>query len=160
MKARQRQRRPNSPDQQCSRLLVGPSPATPINTYDRELLEASRILDVGEGLVQVLQLEVDLLLGRLGVLDGLGLEGVDGLDLAVDIVGLGLEGLEALLNLVNDGLILEDGTVLGKVDLGGQFGQLLDLALGVLVARLEGLQGGDRLAAQAQRGGHFGPVEL
>lgn len=100
------------------------------------------------------------MLGRLGVLDGLGLEGLDGLDLAVDIVGLGLEGLEALLDLVDDGLVLEEGAVLGKVDLGGLFGQLLDLALGIVIARLEGLQRGDRLATQAQRGGDFGPVEL
>lgn len=100
------------------------------------------------------------MLGRLGVLHGLGLEGVDGLDLAVDIVGLGLEGLEALLYLIDDGLVLEDGAVLGKVDFGGQLRQLLDLALGVVVAGLEGLQRGDRLATEAQGGGHFGPVEL
>lgn len=160
-KARQQQHRPVVLSQQCPPLLVQQlSLASAPDTYDGELLEAPGLLDVLEGLVQVLQLEVDLLLGRLGVLDSLGLEGLDGLDLAVDIVGLGLEGLEALLDLVDDGLVLEEGAVLGKVDLGGQFGQLLDLALGVVIARLEGLQRGDRLAAEAQGGGHFDPVEL
>lgn len=49
---------------------------------------------------------------------------------------------------------------MGEVDLGGELRQLLDMALGVVVARLECLQGRDRLAAEAQGGGDFGPVEL
>jgi len=47
-----------------------------------------------------------------------------------------------------------------EVDRRGLLLQLGDLAAGVLVALLEGLQGGDRLAAKAQRAGDLGPVEL
>lgn len=130
------------------------------STYHSQLLERSGGLDVLEGGSQVLQLEVDLLLGGLGVLDGLDLEGVDGLQLALDIVGGGLELLEALLDLGDDGLVLENAAVVGEVDLGGQLRQGLDLAAGVLVALLEGLEGGDRLAAQAEGGRDLNPVEL
>lgn len=125
-----------------------------------DLVEGSGGLDVLEGGLKVLELEVDLLLGGLGVLDGLDLEGVNGLDLALDVVGRGLELLEALLDLVDDGLVLERRPVLGEVDRGGQLREQGDLAAGVLVALLKGLERGDRLAAQAQRGGDLGPVEL
>lgn len=131
-----------------------------MGTYDGELLKGTGVLNVLEGGGEVLELEVDGLLGGLGVLDGLDLEGVDGLELAVDVVGGGLEGGEALLDLVDDGLVLEAGAVGGKVDGGGLLGQELDLAAGVLVALLEGLQRGDRVATEAERGGHLGPVEL
>jgi len=36
----------------------------------------------------------------------------------------------------------------------------LHLAAGILASRLEGLETRYRLAAQAERGGDFGPVEL
>lgn len=49
---------------------------------------------------------------------------------------------------------------MGEVDRGGLLGQLLDLAAGVLVALLEGLQRGDGLAAEAQGRGDLDPVEL
>lgn len=110
-----------------------------LQTYHSELIEGPCRLDVGQRLLQVLQLEVDLLLGELGVLDGLGLKSRDGLELAGNIVCCGLEGLETLLDLVDDGLVLEHGAVLGEVDLGGVLRQLLELALGVVVARLESL---------------------
>lgn len=130
------------------------------NLIDGKLLEWSGLLNVLEGGGKILQLQVHGLLGGLGVLDGLDLEGVNGLDLAADIVGGGLEGLEALLDLVNDGLVLQDGAVLGEVDGGGLLRQLLDLAAGILVALLEGLEGGDGLAAEAQGRGDLDPVEL
>jgi hypothetical protein len=131
-----------------------------VGTYDSELLERSRGLDVLERGLEVLELEVDLLLGGLGVLDGLDLEGVDGLELAAQVIGGGLEVCEALLDLVDDGLVLEDRAVLGEVDRGGLLGQHLHLAAGVLVALLEGLKRGDRLAAEAEGRRDFGPVEL
>lgn len=130
------------------------------STYHSELVKRSGLLDVLQRLREVLQLEVDLLLGGLGILDGLDLEGLDGLELARQVVGGGLEFLEALLNLVNNGLVLQDAAVVGEVDRGGLLGQHLDLAAGVLVSLLESLEGGDRLATQAEGGGHFGPVEL
>lgn len=49
---------------------------------------------------------------------------------------------------------------MGEVDGGGLLRELLDLAAGVLVALLEGLQGGDGLAAEAQGLGDLDPVEL
>lgn len=129
-------------------------------TYNSEVLERPGRLNVLQGRGEVLELQVDGLLGSLGILDGLHLEGVDGLDLAADIVGVGLELLESLLNLINDGAVLEHGAVGGEVDGRGLLRQLLNLAARVLVALLEGLQGGDGLAAEAQRAGDLGPVEL
>lgn len=130
------------------------------NLINGKLVEWPGLLDVLERGSEVLELQVDGLLGGLCVLDGLDLEGLDGLDLAGDVVGGGLEGLEALLDLVDDGLVLEDGAVVGEVDGGGLLRELLDLAAGVLVALLEGLQGGDGLAAEAQGLGDLDPVEL
>lgn len=126
----------------------------------REVLKRPRRLNVGERLLQVLELQADLLARGLGVADGLDLEGLDGLDLAAHIVRGGLERREALLDLVDDGLVLEEAAVLRKVDGRGELLEQLDLAAGVLVARLEGLETGHRLAAQAERGGDLDPVEL
>lgn len=137
-----------------NRLLSGS------NLVNGEVLERPGLLNVLQGRGKVLQLQVDGLLGGLGILDGLGLEGIDGLELAGDVVGGGLEVLEALLDLVDDGLVLEDGAVGGEVDGRGLLGQGLDPAARVLVALLEGLKGGSRLAAETQRAGHLGPVEL
>jgi hypothetical protein len=80
--------------------------------------------------------------------------------LTVHIVGCGLEGGEALLDLINDGLVLEDGAVVAEVDRLGLLGKDLDLAARVIVALLEGLETRRRLAAEAEGGGDFSPVEL
>ena len=127
---------------------------------DGEVLEGAGRLDVGERLLQVLELQVDLVLGGLGVLDGLDLEDLDGLQLAGEVVGGGLEGVEALLDLVDDGLVLEHGAVLGEVDGGRLLGEELHLAADVVVALLEGLEADHRLAAQAEGRGDLGPVDL
>lgn len=116
-------------------------------TYHGELVEWPGRLDVLQGSLEILEFEVDLLLGSHGVLDGFDLEGLDGLELAGHIVLGGLEGAEALLDLGDDGLVLEDGAVVGEVDGGGLLGQDLHLSAGVLVPLLESLQGGDGLAA-------------
>ena len=47
---------------------------------------------------------------------GLALESVNRLQLSLDIVVDGLEGLEELLSLGDDVLVLEDGSVVLKVD--------------------------------------------
>lgn len=130
------------------------------NTYDSEILEGTGSLDVFEGLLEVDKLGLNLALGLLGVLDGLGLEGVDGLQLAADVVGSGLEGLEVVLDLVDNSLVLEGLAVVGEVDGLGLLGQDLDLAAGIIVALLESLQGGGGLAAQTKGAGHLGPVDL
>lgn len=132
----------------------------PYGTYDSEVLEGTGSLDVLQGLLQVGELSLDLALGLLGVLNSLGLEGVDGLDLAANVVGSGLEGLEVVLDLVDDGLVLQDAAVVGEVDGLGLLGQDLDLAAGVVVALLEGLERSGGLAAEAERGRNLGPVDL
>jgi hypothetical protein len=130
------------------------------NLVDGELVEGTGLLDVAQGLLKILELEINLLLGGLGVLNGLDLEGLDGLELAVQVVGGGLEGVETLLDLVNDGSVLEDRAVVGKVDGGRLLLQQLQLAAHVVVALFEGLQAGHRLAAQAERRRDLGPVDL
>jgi hypothetical protein len=130
------------------------------NTYDSEVLERTGGLDVLQGLLQVLQLGLNLTLGSLSVLNSLGLEGVDGLQLAVDIVGSGLEGLEVVLELVDDGLVLQDAAVVAEVNGLGLLRQDLDLAASIVVALLESLEGGGGLAAEAEGGRHLGPVDL
>lgn len=93
-----------------------------IITYHSELLKRPSSLDILERSLEILQLEVDLLLGALGILDGLDLESLDSLELARDVVLGGLEGGEALLDFVDDGLVLEHGAVVREVDGGGQLG--------------------------------------
>lgn len=53
---------------------------------------------------------------------GLGLEGLDGLDVGRGVLCDGLELLERVLDLVNDGGVLEDGPVVGEVDLASLLG--------------------------------------
>lgn len=130
------------------------------NTYDSEVLEGTGSLDVLQGLLQVLQLGLNLTLGSLGVLNSLGLEGINSLQLAVDIVGNGLEGLEVVLELVDDGLVLQDAAVVAEVNGLGLLGQDLDLAASLVVALLESLEGDGGLAAEAEGGRHLGPVDL
>ena len=153
MTSQQRQPRPNNNQNRVHQ----PNSS---DTYDSEVLEWSGLLNVLKGGGKVLELQVDGLLGSLGVLDGLGLEGIDGLQLSADIVGDGLEGGESLLDLVDNSLVLQDGSVGGEVDGGSLLGKDLELAAGILVSLLEGLEGGNGLTAKAQRAGDLGPVEL
>jgi hypothetical protein len=62
--------------------------------------------------------------------------------LLVDIVGLGLEGLEVLLNLVDDRGVFQDGAVVAEVDAGGLVLQNLQSAAGIVIALLEVAEGG------------------
>jgi hypothetical protein len=57
-----------------------------------------------------------------------------------------------VLDLVDDGLVLQDAAVVGEVDGLGLLGQELDLAAGVVVALLEVLERSGGLAAKAERG--------
>jgi hypothetical protein len=129
-------------------------------THHSEVLEGPGSLDVLEGLVEVLQLSIDLGLGLLGALQRRGLVCLDGLDLAANVVLLDLEAGELLLNVVDDGGVLEDGAVVGEVDLLGLLGQDLDLAARVVVALLEGLQSLGGGAAEAEFGAQVSPVDL
>ena len=81
--------------------------------------------------------------------DSLGLEGLDGLDVRVNVISDRLERADELLGLINDCLVLENGTVVGKVDGGGLLAERCSRALGVGVALAEGLQRGDGLCSRA-----------
>ena len=129
-------------------------------TYHSEILKWPGSLDVLQGLLQALQLRLHLILGLLSVLQSLSLECVDRLDLAGDVVSRRLEVLDVGLDLVDYGLVLQDRAVVGEVDILGGFGEELHLTSGVVVALLEGLQGGGRLAAEAERAGDLDPVDF
>ena len=88
------------------------------------------------------------------------LDSLDGLDLGLDVVGGGLEGLEGLLDLVNDGLVLEDLAVVGKVDGGLLLLKISQDTAGLLVAFAERAQGGNGLGLEAEGGGQLGPVNV
>jgi hypothetical protein len=64
------------------------------------------------------------------------------------------------LDLINNSLVLQNRTVVCKVDFGGLFRELGYSATGILVALLEGLEGSDGLTTETEGGGDFGPVEL
>jgi hypothetical protein len=53
-----------------------------------------------------------------------------------------------LLNLINDGLVLQNRTVMCEVDFGRLFGELGYSATSILVALFESLEGGDGLTAK------------
>lgn len=127
---------------------------------DGELLPGSRALDVVQGLLQALQLNLDLGLCLLGVLDGDLLEALDGLDLLAHVVGFGLERLEVLLDLVDDGRVREHAAVVAEVDRRGLLRQDLHPASGVVVSLLEVGQGRRRAASEAELGADLAPVEL
>lgn len=61
---------------------------------------------------------------------------------------------------VNDGLVLEGRAVVAEVDGGWGLGQLLELAAGIFVALLEGVEGGDGLATEPEARGDCLPVKL
>jgi len=130
------------------------------STYDSEILEWASLLDILQCLLQVLKLQINSVLGGLSVLDGLALEGLDGLDLAADIVSDWLEGLEVILYRINNSLVLEDGAVVGEVDSRRRLGELLESATRILIALLERLEGGDGLAAESEVGSDCLPVKL
>lgn len=129
-------------------------------TYHSEVFKRPSSLNVVQSLLQVNQLSLDLALSLLSALHSLGLKGIDSLNLTANIVGRRLEALEVALDLVNDGLVLQHVAVVGEVDGLRLLGKSLDLAARFVVTLLEGLQGGGRLAAEAERAGHLGPVEF
>lgn len=130
------------------------------HTYHSELLEWPGLFNVLQCLLKILQFLVYNTLGLLGILDGLSLKGLDCFDLPADIVGYGLEGLETVLDFINDGLVLQDGAVVGKVDGLRCFRELLHPAPGIVVSLLEGNQrvGGGSL--EAELGANLGPINL
>lgn len=130
------------------------------STYHSQILKRPRLLNIPQRLVQILQLLIDYTLRLLSALDSLRLKRLDRLQLPGHIVRSRLEGLELLLDGVDDGAVLELVAVLGEVDGGGLFRELGELAAGVVVALFEGEEGGGCVAAEAELGGQLGPVEL
>lgn len=130
------------------------------HTYHSEVLERPGALNVLQGSLEILQLSVDLALGLLGALHGLRLESLDALDLALDVVLLHLEAAHLLLDVVDDGLVLEDAAVVAEVDRLRLLGEDLDPAAGVVMALLEGLEGLSGAATEAELLGQGSPVEL
>lgn len=65
-----------------------------------------------------------------------------------------------VLELVDDGLVLQDVAVVGEVDGLGLLGKELDLAARIVVTLLEGLEGGGCLTAETEGAGHLGPVDF
>lgn len=65
-----------------------------------------------------------------------------------------------VLDLVNDGLVLERLAVVREVDGLGLLGQHGHFAAGIVVALLEGLEGCCGLAAETEGAGDFGPVDF
>lgn len=123
-------------------------------------MQRSRSLNLRKGLLQLLQLRNNISLRLLSTLKRLSLERLNGLELSVQVESSGLEGLELSLDLVDDGLVAQDGAVVREVDGLGKLGESLEFTAGIVVALLEGLEGGGGLAAEGEGAGHFGPVEF
>lgn len=130
------------------------------HTYHSQILERPSALNVLQRSLQILQLGINLALGLLGALHSLGLERLNRLHLPAHIVLLDLERAHLLLDVVDDGGVLQDGAVVREVDGLGLLGEHLDPALRIVVALLEGLEGLSGAAAQAEFLGQGGPVEL
>jgi len=129
-------------------------------TYHREVFKRPGFLNIRQRLLQVLQLTVHNVLGLFGALDGLSLKRLNSLDLTADVVRLWLEGLELLLDVVDDGGVLQHASVVGEVDRRRLVAQLLHLAPGIVVALLEGHQRVRRRTLEAELCAELGPVEF
>ena len=118
--------------------------------YLCQLLKRPRILNILQCLLQRSQFGIHGNLCLFRVLNRFCLKRLNGLDLPCDIVGLGLETLDLLLNLVDDGLVVDLGSVRSEVDGGRKVGENLDLPSGVVVTLFEGCEGSSGLALQAE----------
>ena len=107
------------------------------DTYHSEILKRPGRLNVLQRCLQITDLRIDSALGLLRALHSLCLESLDGLDLPAHIVLLDLEAVDLLLNIVDDGGVLEEGAVVGEVDFLGLFGEKLNPAARVVVALFE-----------------------
>jgi hypothetical protein len=130
------------------------------NILNGELVERSGTLNVLESLCELPQLSINLNLRLLSILDSLSLEGLDALELGLEINGVWLEGVERGLDLVNNGLVLEDVAVLREIEGCWELFELGELPAGVFVALLEGREGGGSVALEAEGGGHLSPFNF
>ena len=65
-----------------------------------------------------------------------------------------------ILDFVHDGLVLEDGAVGGEINGLGLFGKDLKLSARIVIAFLEGYEGGGCRAFETEGGGELGPVDF
>lgn len=85
---------------------------------------------------------------------------LDGFDLGLDIVGGGLEGLEGLLKLINDSLVLQDLAIVGKVNSGFLLLEIGKNATSLFITLTERAEGSNGLSLKTKGSGQFGPVNV
>jgi hypothetical protein len=132
----------------------------PIKTYHSEILKWPRLLNILQCLLQILQFHINSALRLLGILDGLLFKRLDSLDLPSHIICLVFEVLKVVLDLADYGLVLEDLTVVGKVDFLRLLREHRHPTSGIFIALLEGLEGGYGLTTEAKVVGDCLPIEL
>jgi hypothetical protein len=88
------------------------------------------------------------------------LEALNGLELLVNVVSLGLEGFKVLLDFIDDRGVLQDGAVMAEIDGCGLIGQNLDSTTGIVMSLLEVGERGRCAASKAELCANFAPVEL
>lgn len=130
------------------------------NVLNNKVLEGTSTLDVAESLLERAKLLANLGLSRLGVLESLSLESLNGLNLLGSIVGSGLEGLESALDLVQNVLVLQSTLVVREVHVNGLRLEGVNLELGILVTATEREQGTGSGTGKAQSRNNLAPVEL
>lgn len=127
---------------------------------DGSLFPWSCTLNITQSLLQTSQFNLNLALCLLGIFESDLLEALDGLDLLVDIVGLWLESLVVLLDLINNLSVLQNSAVGREVDFLGLILELLDSSTSVVVSLLKVGKSCGSLTSKAELGSDFAPVEL
>ena len=109
-------------------------------THQSQLFERSSLLDVRQSLLQTLQLLLNQTLGLLGTLHSANFICLDSLDLLAHIVRRWLETLCERFNLVDNSLVLKNGSVVSEIDGLGSSGKRLNSSASIIVALLKGLE--------------------
>lgn len=130
------------------------------STYHSEIFKRPSSLNVLQCLLQILQLRLHQPLGLLSPLDSSSLEALNRLNLPRQVHLFHLEAADCLFDLGDDGLVLEDGTVVGEVDVLGLLLEDLEAAARIIVALLKSGEGVEGAAAETEGGGEFAPVDL
>jgi hypothetical protein len=140
-----------------------------INTTYSQVLERTGLLNVCEGGLELLQLDVDFCCCLLGFLDlhhikrqgvkihfttsptyRLSLEGLNNLDVCIGVVSHGLELLQELLSFIDDSSVLQDRTVVSNID-GSWLRRVLGVdTLSICVPLAEHLEGSNRICEPAR----------
>ena len=108
------------------------------NLFNGSLIPRPRALNIPQRLLQTTQLYLHFLFGLLRIADSNLLELVNGAQLFLHVVSGWLEVSDVALDLIHNGLVFEDRSVVREIDGLGLLGQRLHFAAGVVVAFLEG----------------------